>query len=712
MDTNTLNTSKIAGDYFELRQALEYYRKLYEYKILDSGNLSQSTINFLYEIRRKPQLTNNEAFRLYNYLKTYSTLLRRVGFDFNKVPVIILQASTEERKSFVPTVRSVIYNGEKYAVSFPFNPILVKEVKEIPDWKYSPDSKEWLFPLTSTKELKSFAERNKFQIGATAMRMFNGIENNYEASYSAEEIELNIPFKLKPFPFQSSGIDYMMKNLSCINGDDMGLGKTIQGIGAAWALNAFPTLVVCPKSLMGNWYDEVKKFTSKKPLILNHKNIKSLENFVSLGMCDFAIVNYDGVKTFFCESVKEVEIKEGANKGKIRKSVIMNKMHEIFKCVIIDEAHELRNHKTVRYKAVRAVTKPKKHVFCLTGTPLVNTSQDIASLLELCNRIDEFGGMYKFVKQAKDMKKGYFNSGNNQSVSDTLAALNIKLRSLCFIRREKFQVLKDLPDKLRQIIHVDITTREVYDHAFISLQDYLASQNVSKDKIAASMRAELLSRFRILAQISSEGKLEAFKDFAGRIIENEKLVVFCWYKATVRKIKEMFPDVLSIYGDDSPEEIDKNKKLFQTDPKYKIIVCSYKKGYAGHTLTAASKMIKMELSWTAAMEDQAEDRIHRIGQKDMVNIYYILGRNTVDDHMYNIIDEKRQAGREATGSSSQISTDFVDDLTKIYLNLGTTESYDNAEDADFEVVKPLSLNQTNMKTSNNVNMKTENLKLF
>jgi SWI/SNF-related matrix-associated actin-dependent regulator 1 of chromatin subfamily A len=648
-------------------------------------------------------MTEQEAFRLYNYLKGYSTILKRVGFEFSTVPPVKLAAQTQSYQQFHNQVsKSVAYNGEKYIVEFSYSSLLVAQVKAVPDGKYSPDSKQWFFPLTSTKELKAFAEKNNFNIGSSAQRMFNGIENNYEASYSAEEIELNIPFKLKPFPFQSSGIDYMMKNESCINADDMGLGKTIQGIGAAYGLNAFPVLVICPKSLMGNWYDEVKKFTNKKPLLLNQKNIKSLENFVNLGMCDFAIINYDGVKTLFCDEVKEVEIKEGANKGKVRKSVIMNKMHEIFKCVIIDEAHELRNHKTVRYKTVRAVTKGKKHVFPLTGTPFVNTAQDIASLLELSNRIDEFGGMYRFVKAAKDMKKGYFDSGNNNSGNSDLAALNIKLRSLCFIRREKFQVLKDLPDKLRQIIHIDISNRAEYDHAFISLQDYLASQKVDPENIASSMRAELLSRFRVLAQISSEGKFEAFKDFAGRIIEHEKLVVFCWYKNTINKIKELFPNVLTIYGDNTPEEIDKNKKLFQNDEKYRIIVCSYKKGYAGHTLTAASKMVKLELSWTAAMEDQAEDRIHRIGQKDMVNIYYLLGRDTVDDHMYSIIDAKRQAGKAATGSSGEIETNMVDDLTKLIV--GSNLKSDNAEIPEYEVLKS--------KSFNHVNSETKTLQLF
>lgn len=686
----------------ELRRALEAYRRLYELGKLDVKTLPENTATFLRTVRHRPVMTDNEAYRLYNYLKGYTAILRQVYFDFKTVPVVLLTMQTEERKAFhSPVSRTVTYNGEKYIVQFPYNSMLVAQVKEIGEGRYTPELKEWYFPLTSTKKLKEFADKNQFTIGTSAQRMFDGVANNYEASYSAKEVELNIPFKLKPFPFQSAGIDYMMKNLSCINADDMGLGKTIQGIGAAIGLNALPVLVICPKSLIGNWMDEVRKFTNKKPIVLNSKNVKSIENFVNLGMCDFAILNYDGIKTLFCEEVKEIEITTGANAGKVRKQVIMNRLHEIFKTVIIDEAHELRNHKTVRYKTVKAVTKTKKHVFALTGTPLVNTASDIAALLELTNRIDEFGGMYRFVKMAKDMKKGFFDSGGKGQEKSELAALNIKLRSLCFIRREKFQVLKDLPDKLRQIIHVDISNRVEYDHAYISLQSYLLSQNLSQEKIAASMRAEILSRFRILAQISSAGKFEAFKDFAGRIIENEKLVVFCWYKSTINKIKELFPNVLTIYGDNTNEEIDRNKKLFQTDDKYRIIVCSYKKGYAGHTLTAASKMVKLELSWTAAMEDQSEDRIHRIGQNDMVNIYYMLGRDTVDDHMYGIIDGKRQAGKAATGSSGEIETNMVDDLTKMILQVNPMEA------------KPIpAIKRENVETGKHVNTNKNILQLF
>lgn len=446
--------------------------------------------------------------------------------------------------------------------------------------------------------------------------------------------------------------------------------NTIQGLGGVVINDAYPSIIISPKSLRSNWREEWETWTDKKVLILNHKNVKKLPELIDQKLVDVVITNYEGIKSFFVEEIKEILVTSGDRAGTSYKKVYTNGLERLFKSVVLDEAHNCRNKKTIRYKTIKKVFEDKEVRICLTGTPIVKGPGDLEALLDLIGRIDDFGGAYKFKKAFKGAGKEFVNGGD-KNLSPQLRALNIKLRSTCFIRREKHQVLKDLPDKYRKVIKCELTNRKEYDQAYISLQSWLSDKNYSAEQIAKALKAELLVRLGILKKLSSEGKIDEVVEFAENVInEGEKLIIFCWFNDTVERLKKAFPGAVQISGkidgrDMTDEEVQAAKNKFQNDDKTKVIIVTYKKGGEGHTLTAASKVAFIELGWTYKDQSQAEDRAHRIGQKNNVGCYYFLAEDTIDQDIYDIIDARRRIEKLATGGTEEVATSYGSLIKKI-----------------------------------------------
>lgn len=667
--------------YHELSEALNAFRDLFKRQILPLNEINHC-VDFLKTIAAKGdnEFTFNEAFRLYQIIKPYSLKLKQIGFDFASVPQVSIEVKSAPVKRDESNV--IGYDGEKYVVKLKYDLALIKKMREIKGRIWNAERSVWYVPVSSTDQLKAFAVGNNFDIGDAAHNMMTNVRENLEMSYSAERVELNLPVKRDFYPFQTVGIDYVRKNKRVIIADQMGLGKTIQGIGGILINNSFPCLIVCPKSLRLNWSDEWGTWTNKRVMILSHKNIDKMPYLIEQKMIDVVVVNYDGVRTFFVDEIKEVEVNEGARAGTSYKKVYTNGKEKMFKGIVLDEAHNCKNRTKIRYKSIKKLFDEKETRICLTGTPIVKGPQDLASLLDLVGRIEEFGGHFKFAKQYKDLDKKFLSISNKESselskkdltIASDLKALNIKLRSTCFIRREKHQVLKDLPEKFRKVIRVPLENQKDYDHAFFSLQSYLANAGASDAKLLAAQAAEMLVKVGILKQLSSKGKIDAVKEFAEDLIEQgEKMIIVCWFNETVQYLKDKLNKfgVVTISGridgrDMKDDEIQESKRKFMNDASINIIIITYGKGGEGHTLTAASKVLIMELGWTYKDQGQVEDRAHRIGQKSEVECYYFLGQDTIDEHIYNIINSRMNLEKEATGGVEEINTTFSVLMKKI-----------------------------------------------
>lgn len=487
------------------------------------------------------------------------------------------------------------------------------------------------------------------------------------------KLTIDIPTRLPLREYQAEGVAYGMEKLHFINGDSPGLGKSFQTIATIYALNAWPALIICPASLRRNWQLEWEKFVGIKAMILNDSVKKTWPTFYEMGMCKVFIVNYESLKKFFVQDIVKNE------KGKFKLSnVKFNSNINIFESVAIDELHKIKDPTTMVSKLVRGVCAKKKVVIGLTGTPIVNKPKDLVAQLLAIGQLEAVAGNYKHFMNR-------YCGGMAGAGATNLEELNYKLKTTCFFQRLKKDVLKDLPDKVHQIVYCDITTRDEYNKASSDLANYLKENKDKTDaEVAKSMRGEVMVKIGILKQISARGKMNEVSEYIEEIVDaDEKVGVFLHHKEIANFVKEKFPSTLLYTGSQSDEEKNKAVHDFQKCKKCdirfenhvncdhehvpsnnKIIALSTKAGGVGLTLTAASRMAVIELPWHPADCEQIESRFHRMSQKNSVQCTYFLGKDTIDEHIYDIIEKKRAIADTVLGVSDDRK--FVDDFIKDY----------------------------------------------
>ena len=218
-----------------------------------------------------------------------------------------------------------------------------------------------------------------------------------------------------------------------------------------------------------------------------------------------------------------------------------------------------------------------------------------------------------------------------------------------------------MPEKTRQYIICDISTRREYETCEMDLIKYLRQyKNASDEEVQRAMRGEVMVRMGKLKAIAARGKIKAVADFVHDIIDGgEKLILFAYLKDVVQEMKKHFPDAVTVTGSDTIEQKQMAVDRFQTNPDTRLIILNYKSGGTGLTLTASSRVAFIEFPWTYADCEQAEDRAHRNGQKNNVNCYYFLGENTIDKDMYDLIQTKRSIADGVTGTTTQIDEDMI-----------------------------------------------------
>lgn len=209
---------------------------------------------------------------------------------------------------------------------------------------------------------------------------------------------------------------------------------------------------------------------------------------------------------------------------------------------------------------------------------------------------------------------------------------------------------------------MDIDNRKEYDKAEADLIQYLREyKNASDEKIEKAMRGEVMVRMGILKSISARGKIKVFSEFVHDVTDGgEKLIVFAYLKEVVQELKKNFPDAVTVTGEDNAAKKQMAVDKFQNDPKCKLIILNYKSGGTGLTLTASSRVAFIEFPWTFSDCEQAEDRAHRNGQKNNVNCYYYLGKDTIDKYMYQVIQTKKNIANGVTGTDDVVKENVVD----------------------------------------------------
>ena len=542
--------------------------------------------------------------------------------------------------------------GDNFELSFKYKTSIIDRVRQIPGRHFDGTKKVWIVPTRSRVEL----ERMIYQIQQFEnINWVNGTEKKEEdIAYDIPELpDLTVPHNLKiqPYPYQLKGIARGLELKRFMNCDEPGLGKTLQSIATINLADAFPCLVICPSSLKINWLREWEKFTDKKAMILTDKVRDTWTFFFQTGMHQVFIVNYESLKKYFVQRIKKAE-------GWTLRDVEFRNSINLFKSVIIDESHRCKSASTQQAKFCKGICTGKEWVIELTGTPVVNRPKDLIPQLAILNRMEDFGGYKPFVNR--------YCSGQREA--SNLKELNFNLWKYCMFRREKSLVLTDLPDKIRQVNTCEITNRKEYVDAERDLIMYLQKyKDADDEKIEKALRGEVMVRINILRQISARGKVRDVIEFVKDFRENgKKIILFCSLHEVVDQLKRYFPTSVSVTGRDSQDDKQRAVDAFQNNPKTDIIICSIKAAGVGLTLTASSNVAFVEFPWTYADCCQCEDRAHRIGQKDSVTCYYFLGRRTIDEKVYRIIQEKKNIANAVTGSTEDIEENIVDMVARIF----------------------------------------------
>jgi SWI/SNF-related matrix-associated actin-dependent regulator 1 of chromatin subfamily A len=456
--------------------------------------------------------------------------------------------------------------------------------------------------------------------------------------------------------YQKQGIARGLELKRFINCFEQGLGKTGTScttlkVAELKGEDVFPALVICPSSTKINWQREWHMWTDKKAMVLDTKTKDTWHRFHELGMNDVFITNFESLKKFF--------VKKMPAKGKMRNSmdIELDGRVGLFKSIIIDESHRMKSPSTLQAKLGLRIAMGKEWILLLTGTPVVNKPIDLYAQLAIMGRLKEFGG-----------RKGYLGrycEGGRGSAN--LKELNYLLNKTCFFRKEKSEVAKDLPEKQRQTILCDITTRNEYNKAQNDFVNFLKEKGCDDAEIAKKLRGEIMVKMGELKRISAKGKMNEVIEFVNEVTESgEKLIVFCVLHEIVDELLKEFPFAVTVTGRDNSELKQANIDKFQNDINCKLIVCNIRAAGVGITLTASSRVAFVEYPWTYADCVQCEDRAHRIGQKNNVMCTYFLGNKTIDEDLYKMIQEKRHTANAITGATDKMEMSFVDNVVNLF----------------------------------------------
>jgi SWI/SNF-related matrix-associated actin-dependent regulator 1 of chromatin subfamily A len=220
--------------------------------------------------------------------------------------------------------------------------------------------------------------------------------------------------------------------------------------------------------------------------------------------------------------------------------------------------------------------------------------------------------------------------------------LNQRLLDFGMIRRLKVNVLKDLPAKTRTVIPVDISRRKEYDEAEKDFISWLRKKNKSKAKRAESANA--MVKHGYLKRLVAELKMKQTKIWIYDFLKNTdgKLVVFAIHKKIIKMLEDEFTNFVTITGKTNQKDRRDAVYKFQTDKETRLFFGNLQAAGSGITLTAASTVLFTELGWTPGEHLQAEDRPHRIGQKDNVQCVYLVGKNTIEERLCRILQERQE----------------------------------------------------------------------
>ena len=527
---------------------------------------------------------------------------------------------------------------------FPYNPSDLAKVKTLEGRRFHKTPKpHWIAQITvsNIEQLQEWG----FEVDPELLNMTDGIKGSVE---DAKEIEFDFGhLENILMPFQKDGVKFIhTKNGRALIWDEMGLGKTIQALAYIQCTpEVKKALIIVPASLKLNWAREVKMWMTDFDLFLcsgkKHKNTEAIVKDKA-PIQEIYVINYD-ILADWATYLKTFE----------------------FDIVIADESHKLKNNNAKRTKAGKALGSRADKFLALSGTPIENRPIEFYNTLNMVQPM-VFGDWWKYASTYCGLKRTPWGL-DYQGASNT-DQLHKIVTETCMLRRKKADVLKDLPPKVRSVVPLEMSNTKQYQKAE---EDFISWLRENKGASAAkkAANAEQLARIEILKQLCWKGKKKAAKEWIADFIDgNGKLVIFATHTITLDFLEEEFPEIsVRVDGSVSGENRDKAVQEFQHNDEIRLFLGNIKAAGIGLNLVAASATCFVELDWTPAVHDQAEDRVHRIGQEaDSINAYYLVCQGTIEDEIMSLLDKKREIVESVLDGTEVKEESMFSELIKKY----------------------------------------------
>jgi SNF2 family DNA or RNA helicase len=543
----------------------------------------------------------------------------------------ILEAS-RLRRSYIETGSSEYGIFTKKLLVLPQDEIealsLIIEDFAIPSFKEG----EWALPLWSVLGIEEGATISK-QVVISCSKGIKELQKTLNDPKVEMDVSIPPRFKGELHPYQKEGIRWLHRlrdfGLGGILADDMGLGKTIQAICALSEIHnsgsrVAPSLIVCPTSLVDNWKEEINRFEPGLKVVTfvgapgERRKLLALKNDVDVFVTSYGLIQRD------------LEYFEPLS----------------FSYVILDEAQAIKNRETRNARSVKRLNADFRLV--LTGTPIENSLEDLWSLFDYL--------MPGFLGSHDRFLQSYMRPADH----DVRKAFDIlKKRVAPFVlRRMKQDVLDDLPSISHIVYHCYLhdEQRMIYQAAAKRAKEELSDlvERQGFDKARLHVLATLTKLKQICCHPSlvrsdesapvCSAKYEMFQDLLEILIGGgHKTVLFSQYTKMLGIIKEDFSqkNIPYLYLDGSTKNRLSVVKQFNEDPAIPVFLVSLRAGGTGLNLVGADSVIHYDMWWNPAVENQATDRVWRMGQKLKVSSYKLITKGTIEEKIIELQEKKK-----------------------------------------------------------------------
>lgn len=546
-------------------------------------------------------------------------------------------------------------------VRFKYHPLYIEAMKKVPTAHYDKRNDIWTFHAYYRKEFEQ-ATKGFLVIWGGKEYEIQGMDEEkipdyplvpgYFVSYdeNGRVVEWK-GFKTAPYGrFQVRGFNALVTHKHLLLADDTGLGKTAMTIYALEALKKAGEisqgLVICKATLIYNWVDEIEKHSDLKaiPIIgTKTQREKIYQHLLSDNSWTVAVISYETYKA-------DLEILKWVARKKS------------FDFCVLDEAHKTKNPHSQIGMAIHEI--PFKYKYALTATPMPN------NLLEIYNYAKWFGynvGNYYQFRNGFALMGGY---NNKEIIGYQNVDRLINLLKMIMLRRLKKDKLKELPDISFKVIKVEMgrEQQKYYDAVKNELIDVLKDTKVTvANALAKLTRLQQVTDYPpLIGADAPSAKLEALDELVETMIESkEKVIIFSKFRSIVEMLEQRYEkyNPAVIHGEIDAKERQNQVKKFQNDKSCWVFIGSSPACREGITLTAATNVIFYDLEWTPADVEQAYSRAYRIGQKNAVNVYFLITKNSIDEHVLEVINIKNHVSQSIMGTNENtIQTETIREL--------------------------------------------------